>query len=56
MMKGKGEGGVRVECERLRDSVKESGGEVGSDLDPWKLLWIRQNDADPVDLDPQHCS
>ena len=54
MMKGKGEGGVRVECERL--SVKESGGEVGSDLDPWKLLWIRQNGADPVDLDPQHCS
>ena len=36
-----------------------SGGELGSDLDldPWKILWIRirQNDADPLDPDPQHC-
>ena len=34
-----------------------SGGELGSDLDPdpWKILWIRiwQNDADPLDPDPQ---
>ena len=38
--------------------------ELGSDLhlhpDPWKILWIRmrirQNDADPLDLDPQHRS
>ena len=48
--------------------MKEEGsggrGELGSDLeldpDPWKLLWIRiqirQNDADPLepDPDPQH--
>ena len=32
----------------------------GTDLDldpvPWKILWIRirQNDADPMDPDPQH--
>ena len=28
----------------------------GSGLDPWKILWIRirQNDADPLDPDPQH--
>ena len=28
-----------------------------SDPDPWKILRIRiwQNDADPVDPDPQHC-
>ena len=36
-----------------------SGGELGSDLDPWKILWIwiriQQNDADPLDPDPQHC-
>ena len=39
-----------------------SGGELGSDLDldpdpdPWKILWIwiRQNDADPLDPDLQH--
>ena len=47
--------------------MKEEGsdGELGSDLDldldpdpdPWKILWIRirQNDADPLDPDPQHC-
>ena len=34
-------------------SVKEEGsGDLGSDLDPDP--WIRQNDADPLDLDPQH--
>ena len=42
--------------ERL--SVKEerwwSGSELGSDLDPWKILWIRQNGADRLDPDPQH--
>ena len=38
-----------------------SGGELGSDLDldpdPLKMLWIRirQNDANPLDPDPQHC-
>ena len=33
--------GVRVEGEEL--SVQEEGscGELGSDLDPWKILWIR---------------
>ena len=48
-------------------SVKEEGrgggSELGSDLDsdpdPWKILWIRirnrQNGADPLDPDPQHC-
>ena len=24
------------------------------DLDPWKILWIRQNDADPLDSNPQN--
>ena len=43
------EGGVRKEGDSL--SVKEEGsGDLVSDLDPW----IRQNDADPLDLDPQH--
>ena len=47
-----------------RLSVKEEerggGSELGSDLDldpvPWKTLWIRfwQNNADPLDPDPQH--
>ena len=34
------------------------GSELVSDLDPdpWKILWIRQNDEDPLDPDPQHCS
>ena len=46
-------------------SVKEEGrgggSELGSDLDLdpdlWKILWIRirQNDADPLDSDLQHC-
>ena len=54
--------GVRVEGERLSVKEEGSGGELGSDLDldpdPWKILWIRirQNDADPLDPDPQHCS
>ena len=56
-----------MEGERL--SVKEEGrgGELGSDLDldldldpdpdAGKILWIRirQNYADPLDPDPQHC-
>ena len=54
--------GVRVEGERLSVKEEGSGGELGSDLDldpdpdPWKILWIRirQNDADPLDPDPQH--
>ena len=54
-------GGVRKEGERLSVKEEGSGGELGSDLDldPWKILWIRirQNDADPLDPDPdsQHC-
>ena len=43
--------------------MKEEGrggvSELGSDLDPdpWKILliWIQQNDVDPLDPDPQHC-
>ena len=58
---------MRAEGERLSVKEKGSGGELGSDLDldpdldsdPWKILWIRirQNDADPLDPDPdpQHC-
>ena len=54
-------GGVRVEGERLSVTAEGGGGELGSDLDldldpdPWKILWIRirQNDADPLDPDPQ---
>ena len=49
--------------ERLSVKEEGSGRELGSDLDlypdpdPWKILWIRiqQNDADPLDPDPQHC-
>ena len=43
--------------------MKEEGSIGGSELhlgsnldpDPWKVLWIRirQNDGDPLDLDPQ---
>ena len=31
--------------------------DLDPDPDPWKILWIRirQNDADPLDPDPQHC-
>ena len=48
--------GVRKEVERLSVKEEGNGGELGSDLDldPWKILWIRQNDADPLDPDPQH--
>ena len=55
-------GGVRKEGERLSVKEEGSGGELGSDLDldpdPWKILWIRirQNEADPLDPNPQHCS
>ena len=52
---------------RVRGGGEGGGSELGSDLDlylapdPWKILWIRiwirQNDADPLDPDrhPQHC-
>ena len=35
--------------------TKEEGGGcgLGSDLEPWNILWIWQNDEDT--LDPQHC-
>ena len=47
----------------MKEEGRGGGSELGSDLDldpdpdPWKILWIRirQNDADPVDPDPQHC-
>ena len=50
-------GGVRKEGKRLSVKEEGSGGELGSDLDPWKILWIRirQKDAEPLDTDPQHC-
>ena len=58
--KGVRDDGRGRRCEGERLSVKEegSGAELGSDLDPWKILWIRirQNDADPLDPDPQHWS
>ena len=43
----------------MKEEGRDGGGsELGSDLDldPWKILWkrIRQNDADPLDPDPQH--
>ena len=50
-------GGVRKEGDRLSVKEEGSGCELGSDLgldpDPWKILWIwiRQNDADPLDPD-----
>ena len=57
--------GMRVQSERLSVKEEGSGGELGSNLDldpdpdpnPWKILWIRirQNEADPLDPDPQHC-
>ena len=49
--------GVRVEGERLSVKEKGSGGELDPDPDPWQILWILiwQNDADPLDPDPQHC-
>ena len=51
-------GGVREEDERLSVKEQGTGVELCSDLDPdpdlWKILWIRirQNDADPLDSDP----
>ena len=30
------------------------GSDLNLDLDPWKILWIRKIDADPVDPDLQH--
>ena len=50
----------------MKEEGRAGGSELGSDLDldldldpdpdPWKILWIRirQNDADPLDPDPQH--
>ena len=44
----------------MKEEERGGGSELGSDLDldpvPWKTLWIRfrQNDADPLDPDPQH--
>ena len=44
----------------MKEEGRGGGSELGSDLDldPWKILWIRirQNDADPLDPDPQHWS
>ena len=43
---------------RVRGGGEGGGSELGSDLDldPWKIFWIRirQDDADPLDPDPQH--
>ena len=49
----------------MKEEGKGGGSELGSDLDPdpdpgldpWKILWIRirQNDANPLDPDLQHC-
>ena len=38
--------------------VREERSEPGLDMDPdpWKMFWIRPNDTDPLDPDPQHCS
>ena len=44
----------------MKEDGRGGGSELGSDLDPvpdpdpWKILWIliRQNDMDPLDLDP----
>ena len=40
----------------MKEGGRGCGSELGSDLylDPWKILWIRirQNDADPLDPDP----
>ena len=55
------EGGWKIKFERLSVQEEGSGGELGSGLDldpdPWNILWIRirQNDADPLDPDLQHC-
>ena len=40
----------------MKEEGRGGGSELGSDLDPdpWKIFWIRirQNDADPLYLDP----
>ena len=38
----------------MKEEGRGGGSELGSDLDPdpWKTLWIRQHDADPLDPDP----
>ena len=45
--------------EEGRGVGSELGSDLDSDPDPWKILWIRirnrQNGADPLDPDPQHC-
>ena len=56
---------MRETVEGLKEEGRDRGSELGSDLDrdpdpdPWEILWIpiRQNDADPLDSDPdpQHC-
>ena len=56
---------MREEGERssMKEEGRDGGSELGSDMDldpdPWKILWvwIRQNDMDPLDPDPQqqHC-
>ena len=62
MKKGRGRRGERSS---VSEEGMNGGSELGSDLnldldsvsDLWKLLWIwiRQNDADHLDPDPQHC-
>ena len=53
--------GRRGERLSVSEERRYGGSQLGSDLnldpDPWKMLWIRirQNDADPLDPDPQHC-
>ena len=49
----------------MKEEGRGGGSELGSDMDmkinpdpdPWKISWIRirQNYADPLDPDPQHC-
>ena len=48
--------GRRSERLSVKEDRRGGGSVLGSDL-IWKILWIRirQNDADPVDPDPQHC-
>ena len=51
---------MRDEGVEMRDKGGGLRGERGEVRDPWKILWIwiRQNDADPLDHldpDPQHC-
>ena len=40
-----------------RGGGSELGFGLDLDSDPWKIVWIRirQNDADPLHPDPQHC-